>query len=215
MTYLQLVNKVLIRLREEEVSTVGENSYSALVGEFVNDAQRTVEDAWDWSALRTTLTVNTVAGVFNYTLTGSQDRIKVLDVVNDTDNFFMTYKSSHDFNNLFLNSDVPQSVPRWFSWNGVDGAGDSAVDIYPIPNGVFDLRFNVVLRSGELSADADAVPVSNMAIIQLATAFAARERGETGGTSAQELFSIADNTLSDAIALDAARHGEENIWYYV
>tara|TARA_R110000803_G_scaffold111769_1_gene180232 strand:- start:1196 stop:1843 length:648 start_codon:yes stop_codon:yes gene_type:complete len=215
MTYLQLVNKVLIRLREEEVSTVGENSYSALVGEFVNDAQRTVEDAWDWSALRTTLTVNTVAGVFNYTLTGSQDRIKVLDVVNDTDNFFMTYKSSHDFNNLFLNSDVPQSVPRWFSWNGVDGAGDSAVDIYPIPNGVFDLRFNVVLRSGELSADADVVPVSNMAIIQLATAFAARERGETGGTSAQELFSIADNTLSDAIALDAARHGEENIWYYV
>ena len=215
MTYLQLVNKVLIRLREEEVSTVGENSYSALVGEFVNDAQRTVEDAWDWSALRTTLTVNTIAGVFNYTLTGSQDRIKVLDVVNDTDNFFMTYKSSHDFNNLFLNSDVPQSVPRWFSWNGVDGAGDSAVDIYPIPNGVFDLRFNVVLRSGELSADADVVPVSNMAIIQLATAFAARERGETGGTSAQELFSIADNTLSDAIALDAARHGEENIWYYV
>ena len=215
MTYLQLVNKVLIRLREEEVSTVGENSYSALVGEFVNDAQRTVEDAWDWSALRTTLTVNTVAGVFNYTLTGSQDRIKVLDVVNDTDNFFMTYKSSHDFNNLFLNSDVPQSVPRWFSWNGVDGAGDSAVDIYPIPNGVFDLRFNVVLRSGELTADADVVPVSNMAIIQLATAFAARERGETGGTSAQELFSIADNTLSDAIALDAARHGEENIWYYV
>ena len=215
MTYLQLVNKVLIRLREEEVSTVGENSYSALVGEFVNDAQRTVEDAWDWSALRTTLTVNTVAGVFNYTLTGSQDRIKVLDVVNDTDNFFMTYKSSHDFNNLFLNSDVPQSVPRWFSWNGVDGAGDSAVDVYPIPNGVFDLRFNVVLRSGELSSDADVVPVSNMAIIQLATAFAARERGETGGTSAQELFSIADNTLSDAIALDAARHGEENIWYYV
>tara|TARA_R110002074_G_scaffold76446_1_gene173975 strand:- start:414 stop:1061 length:648 start_codon:yes stop_codon:yes gene_type:complete len=215
MTYLQLVNKVLIRLREEEVSTVGENSYSALVGEFVNDAQRTVEDAWDWSALRTTLTVNTIAGVFNYTLTGSQDRIKVLDVVNDTDNFFMTYKSSHDFNNLFLNSDVPQSVPRWFSWNGVDGAGDSAVDIYPIPNGVFDLRFNVVLRSGELTADADVVPVSNMAIIQLATAFAARERGETGGTSAQELFSIADNTLSDAIALDAARHGEENIWYYV
>ena len=94
-------------------------------------------------------------------------------------------------------------------------AGDSAVDVYPIPNGVFDLRFNVVLRSGELTADSDVVPVSNMSIIQLATAFAARERGETGGTAAQELFAIADNTLSDAIALDAARHGEENIWYYV
>lgn len=215
MTYLQIVNKVLTRLREDTVATVSENSYSALVGEFVNDAQRAVEDSYDWSALRTTVTVNTVAGVFNYSLTGSQDRIKVLDVVNDTDNFFMTYRGSHDFNNLFLNTDAPQSVPRWFSWNGIDSAGDSAVDIYPIPNGVFDLRFNVVLRSGDLTADADSVPVSNMAIIQLATAFAARERGETGGTAAQELFSIADNTLSDAIALDAARHGEENIWYYV
>ena len=55
----------------------------------------------------------------------------------------------------------------------------------------------------------------NLAVVQLATAMGARERGETGGTSAQELFNIADNTLSDAIALDAARHGEENIWYYV
>ena len=215
MTYLQIVNKVLTRLREATVATVSENSYSALVGEFVNDAQRAVEDSYDWSALRTTLTVNTVAGVFNYTLTGSQGRIKVLDVVNDTDNFFMAYKGAHDFNNLFLNTNAPQSVPRWYSWNGVDSVGDSAVDVYPIPNGVFDLRFNVVLRSGELTADADAVPVSNMSIIQLATAFAARERGETGGTAAQELFTIADNTLSDAIALDAARHGEENIWYYV
>ena len=215
MTYLQIVNKVLTRLREDTVATVNENTYSALIGEFVNDAQRAVEDSYDWSALRTTVTVNTVAGVFNYSLTGSQDRIKVLDVVNDTDNFFMTYRSSHDFNNLFLNANASQSVPRWFSWNGVDSVGDSSVDVYPIPNGVFDLRFNVVLRSGDLTADADSVPVSNMAIIQLATAFAARERGETGGTAAQELFSIADNTLSDAIALDAARHGEENIWYYV
>ena len=215
MTYLQIVNKVLTRLREDTVATISENSYSALIGEFVNDAQRAVEDSYDWSALRTTVTVNTVAGIFNYVLTGSQGRIKVLDVINDTDNFFMSYKSAHEFNSLFLNANAPQSVPRWYSWNGVDSAGDSAVDVYPIPNGVFDLRFNVVLRSGELTADSDVVPVSNMSIIQLATAFAARERGETGGTAAQELFAIADNTLSDAIALDAARHGEENIWYYV
>ena len=37
MTYLQLVNSVLRRLREEEVSTVSQNSYSKLIGEFVND----------------------------------------------------------------------------------------------------------------------------------------------------------------------------------
>ena len=45
MTYLQLVNSVLRRLREDEVTTVGQTSYSKLIGEFVNDAKRTVEDS--------------------------------------------------------------------------------------------------------------------------------------------------------------------------
>jgi len=56
-----------------------------------------------------------------------------------------------------------------------------------------------------------AVPSSP--VIQLATALGARERGETGGTSAAELFGLADNTLSDAIAIDASQHPEETIWY--
>ena len=215
MTYLQVVNKVLTRLREDNVSTVAENSYSRLIGELVNDARTVVEDAWDWTALRTTLTVTTQASVFNYSLTGSGNRVKVLDVVNDTDNFFMDYKSSHDFNNYFLNQDPVEGSPKWFSWNGVNASGDAAVDVFPVPSGEYSLRFNVVLRNEDLVADADVIAVPNLAVVQLATAMGARERGETGGTSAQELFAIADNTLSDAIALDAARHGEENIWYYV
>lgn len=45
MTFLQLVNKVLVRLREDTVSSVDENSYSQLIGEFVNDAVKEVEAA--------------------------------------------------------------------------------------------------------------------------------------------------------------------------
>ena len=66
MTYLQLVNSVLRRLREDEVTTVGQNAYSKLIGEFVNDAKRTVEDAYDWTALRTTITVTTSDTAYNY-----------------------------------------------------------------------------------------------------------------------------------------------------
>ena len=84
MTYLQLVNSVLRRLREDEVTSVSQNSYSKLIGEFVNDAKRTVEDSYDWTALRTTLTVTTDDTTFNYVLTGSQNRMKLLDVINDT-----------------------------------------------------------------------------------------------------------------------------------
>ena len=94
MTYLQLVNSVLRRLREDEVTTVAQTSYSKLIGEFVNDAKRTVEDSYDWTALRTTLTVSTTADTFNYVLTGSQNRMKLLDVVNDTSDWFMQYRGS-------------------------------------------------------------------------------------------------------------------------
>jgi hypothetical protein len=38
MTFLELINDVLIRLRETQVSTNAESSYSTLIGKFVNDA---------------------------------------------------------------------------------------------------------------------------------------------------------------------------------
>ena len=39
MTYLNLVNNVLRRMREEEVASVSSNTYSKMVGDFVNDAK--------------------------------------------------------------------------------------------------------------------------------------------------------------------------------
>ena len=39
MTYLQLVNAVMRRLREEEITTVDESDYAKLIGDFVNDAK--------------------------------------------------------------------------------------------------------------------------------------------------------------------------------
>ena len=37
-TYKQTVNNILIRLREREVDSINENSYSKLIGLFVRDA---------------------------------------------------------------------------------------------------------------------------------------------------------------------------------
>ena len=52
-----------------------------------------------------------------------------------------------------------------------------------------------------------------MPVIHLAIALLARERGETGGTSAPEYFTIANQYLADAIALDAQKHPEETVFY--
>lgn len=212
MTYLQLVNKVLTRLREETVSTVSQNTYSSLVGELVNDAKRIVEDSWDWSALRTTLTVTTTADIFNYVLTGSGNRAKMLDVINDTSNFFIDYKDAHWFNKAFLVDEPASGSPRYYTFNGVDSNGDTAVDISPIPDGVYTLRFNSVLRTPELENDTDEVTIPTLPVIHFAVALASRERGETGGQSSGELLVMAQQMLSDAIALDAIKHPEETIY---
>lgn len=213
MTYLDIVNNVLRRMREEEVTSVSSSTYGKMVGDFVNDAKRMVEDAWDWSALRTTLTITTTDDVFNYVLTGSQNRIKALNVINDTANLFMEYKTATFFDEAYLISEPRKGAPTYYTYNGVDSSGDTQIDIYPTPEKAYTIRFNCVKRDADLSADSDDTLVPSMPIIHLAIALLARERGETGGTSAPEYFSIADKYLSDAIALDAQKHPEETIFY--
>ena len=146
MTYLNLVNSVLRRLREEEVSSVQSSTYSKMAGDFVNDAKRIVEDAWDWSALRTTLTITTTDDIFNYVLTGSQNRIKELNVINDTSNIIMEYRPAKYLDEQYLVQDPVKGSPKFFTYNGIDSDGDTQIDVYPKPDGVYTLRFNCVLR---------------------------------------------------------------------
>ena len=214
MTYLDIVNNVLRRLREDTVSNVSSTSYSRMVGDFVNDAKRMVEDAWDWSALRTTLSIDpTEVGTFSYILSGSQNRVKVLHAYNDTDDWELEYRTPIWFDKKYMMSTVVEGSPRYYVFNGVDSNGDTQVELYPKPDDEYVIRFNVVQRQEDLSADTDQMQVPSMPVIHLAVALLARERGETGGTSAAEYFQIASKYLGDAIALDAQKHPEETIWY--
>ena len=98
MNYLEAINSVLIRLRERSVESINENEYSSLIGTLINDSIQEVEQAWDWSALRQSLTVTTSNGIFNYQLTGSQNSIKVLGVVNATTESDVAYQTANWFN---------------------------------------------------------------------------------------------------------------------
>ncbi|MFZ9210909.1 MAG: hypothetical protein ACO22M_00445 [Candidatus Nanopelagicaceae bacterium] len=213
MTYLEMVNKVLRRLREREVGAVSQTSYSKLIGDFVNDAKAEVENAWKWSALRTTLTLTTQANVFNYELNSSQNNFSIIDVINDTSNRFMEYKTSVWFDNQFLNMSPATGAPQFYSFNGVANDGDTQVDIYPIPDGVYQLRFNCVIRPVPLVLDADVIVIPHQPVFLLAVSKAIEERGEDGGTTSINAFQASRNSLADEIAYDAARHPEETIWY--
>jgi len=212
-TYLDVVNNVLKRLRERTVSTVNESTYSTLIATLVNDAKETVENAWSWSGLRTTLSATTVEDTFNYELNGTLNRLTVLDVMNDTANSFMLYRTAHEFNQFFLGQTPTKGTPTYYSFNGISTDGDTLVDIYPIPDGAYDLRFNVVLRTDDLANDTDTFSVPTKPIELLAYAMAVEERGEDGGINPVSAYARANNALQDAIGLDAAKHPEETIWY--
>lgn len=217
MTYLNLVNNVLRRLREDTVSTVSNDTYSTMVGDFVNDAKEMVESAWDWSALRTTsgspLTITTSSGDFTYSLTGSGDKGKVLNLINDTSNLMMEYQTQNWFDDKFLIQNPASGAPEYYTYNGVDTNGDAQIDVYPKPDGVYSLKSRIVIRKTTLTNDTDTLAIPSTPVIHLAVALLARERGETGGTSTAEYFAIADKYLSDAVALDAQKHPEETIFY--
>jgi hypothetical protein len=213
MTYLDIVNNILKRLRERTVSTVNESSYSSLIAVLVNDAKESVENAWNWSALRTTLSATTTSGIFNYELNGSLNSLTVLDATNVTDNFFLDYKAAHDFNKFFLSNDVATGSPYYYSFNGVSPDGDTQVDLYPIPDKAYTIRFNCVLRSDDLVNDADTLTVPTKPVELLAYAMAVEERGEDGGINPVSAYARATNALQDAVTLDGNKHPEELVWY--
>lgn len=213
MTYLELVNSVLIRLREGEVSSVSDNSYSKLIGEFVNDAKRTVEDAYNWNALTETLSATTTNDIFNYVLTGSKTRFRVLDVINDTSNWFMGYKTGIEMDDLFLNQTTLTGSPRYYNFNGVDSNGDTQVDLYPIPDSTYNLRFNLIIPQEKLTVNSTVLKVPAEPVILLAYAKAIAERGEDSGLATNEAYALYKQSLTDHISIEAGHYQEEYMWY--
>lgn len=212
MNYLDAVNKVLKRLRERSVTSVSDTDYSELIGMFINDSKREVEEAWNWSALRTTLTLVTSADVFNYELNGTQNDINVLSVTNASTYSFLTYQTARWFDTQYLSSAPATGAPTYYSFNGVSSDGDTKVDLFPKPDGVYTIRFNVVARTLDLEADADNFNVPANPVVMLAYAKAVEERGEDNGQMGNTAYMVANKALNDAIQLDANKHPEELIW---
>tara|TARA_R110000803_G_scaffold67249_2_gene128943 strand:- start:1748 stop:2401 length:654 start_codon:yes stop_codon:yes gene_type:complete len=211
-TYLSLMNSVLRRLREEEVADVTETAYSKMVGDYINDAKSLVQDSHDWSTLRKTVIVPTVEDTTEYSLTGAGERVKLYSAINDTSNFFMHYETPNWFSNAYYISGEVTGTPDSYTFSGIDSNADTKVRVYPKPSGVFSLRFDVCSREPDLTVDSSSTVLPAMPIIHNAVALLARERGETGGTTTQDYFIIADKHLSDAIAQDAYKNPEEFIY---
>lgn len=211
MTYLELVNKILIRLREPEVTSVQDNPYSKLIGEFVNVVKREVEDTYNWSALRSTISVTTTPDVYSYILTDSTTRLRIFDVHDDTNDFELKYQTTQWFDRQFQANTPARTNPMYYNLNGVTTDGDQQVDLFPIPDGAYVIRFNIYKPQDDLIDDTDVIQVPFQPVVEGALARAISERGDDGGYTEQE--SRYNRVLSDLIAIEAGNRPDESIWY--
>ena len=215
MNFISLVNDVLVRLREPEATSVSDTPYVKLIAKFVNDSKRVVEDSYNWNSLSETLTADTTAELFNYVLEGSGQRFRVIDVINDTQNTFVELASTKWMDQQFLMTTPQRGSPQYYNFNGTDANGDTQVDLYPIPNGVYNIRFNIIKPQEPLVNNADVLLVPPEPVILGALARAQAERGEDGGVQAGETYQLMRQSLADAIALESGRYLEEQQWVWV
>ena len=207
-TYLQAVNDVLVRLREAEVSTVSETTYSALIGKFVNDAKRQVEDAYEWNVLGTTVTITTTSGTYSYSMTGAGQKFRVQDAINSTSKISLVNIPFVTMNR-YLNFGTPSnSIPMYYTFDGVDSNYDTKVTLFPIPDGIYSIPFSLIIPQAVLSSDSTVIGVPAELIVQSAYARALVERGEDGGLSSSEAYQLYKSMLSDYIATEATRYPE-------
>ena len=211
MNYLSLVNAVLRKLREEEVTTVNETEYSRLISDFVNDALSKVEAAWDWSCLRSTLTLTTISNQSTYSLTDLGIRSEVMSIYNTSNGNELTRRHKEWITKKSYQASN-SGTPRYYSLNGTDANGDIQIEVYPKPDGVHTFAVNAVVRNQQLVNDSDTTVLPSLPIVQLAFVYALRERGETGGQTASEQLFIANNDLADAISLDGANQADELVF---
>lgn len=214
--YLSLVNDVLVRMREPEVTTVNENSLSKLIGKFINDSKRQVEDAYRWNALTNTLTTTTSASIFNYALVGTNHRFKVIEVYDNTSKRHLTNINSYEMTKKFLGSTTAETgAPMYYNFNGIDTNGDTQVDLFPIPDKAYQIFFNIYDPQPDLAADSDTMKVPSEPVIQLTYARSLVERGEDGGLQSSEAYALFKQVLADYIAIESSRYVEEEAWVVV
>lgn len=212
MNYVGIVNEVLKRLRETQVNTVAETAYSSMVGAFLNDAKDQVEEAWTWGALRQIISVATADGTSEYSLTGFGDQGKVLGVYDNTNNVSLMQTSQERIDRMKYTSTTSNGKPRLWCFRGLDGSGDQKIELYPTPDGVYDLKFNSYVPQAELSSDSTSLTIPWRPVMLLCFALVSEERGETQGQPTARAFQLADRSISTAIAIDAERHPLETLW---
>ena len=220
MTYRELINEVLIRLREETISSdwsgaINDSTvvsdYHKVIGALVNDAKRSIESYHDWMTLRETADIATVASTKNYSLSSGQE-FKVIDVVNNATGNQLVQVSKAYLNRTRYPTD-PTGEPHYYGFNGADSSNNLKVDLSPVPTEVQTISFDIVKYQDVLTSAATVLKIPSKPVILGAFARAISERGEDGGTQSSLAAQEAGAAISQAVIMDSGNAQYETDWY--
>lgn len=216
MSYRTVIDNVLTRLREDTIGsdwsgTISATSelddYQKLIGVLVNEAKDHIEDAWDWTALRSIETVTTAASTVEYDMSNVTNRSRVLMVIDNTNDAILQQISDADFYNYTYVGTTQTGQPFYYRLE------DNDIHFWPTPDAVYDIKVNVVIPQSDLTLAADTFTVQERLVELGAYALALNERGEDGGTVSETAAQRFDSALADAISQDALRTVDETVWY--
>ena len=215
-TKLQIVNAVLPRMREATVATSSSTVYASLVSAVLNTVRTQIEQAWMWKALRDTYTVTVTPGNVSYSLTGSGQFARIMDVWNTTSDAEVTPGSYHTFNERFFANDVV-STGNVTEYNqvGLDSNYDIQIDIWPNVLATNVLKVNLYLPQPDPAADSTVILVPNQILIEGMVAYLMAERGDDNGVAYQQQQQLYQDMLAGAIAAEAGQDQTEVDWYPV
>ena len=220
MTYRELINQVLIRLREDTISSdwsgaindsTTVSAYQKTIGALINDSKRNVEGYHDWLNLRETVDITTVAGTKNYNLSSGQE-IKIIDVVNNNTGIHLHQVSRNYINTVKYPTD-DTGEPLYYAFNGSDSSNNLKIDLSPVPTEAHTLSFDIVKPQSELTLASTVLKIPSKPVILGAWARAISERGEDGGTQSSLMAQETGEALKQAIILDSGNVQYETDWY--
>jgi hypothetical protein len=226
-TYLQLINKVMINLREEQVASLSED-YTLLIGEFVNQAKEAVEDTWHWHRLRKWVAFTTDGLTNEFDLSDTaivgvspapawlpgrshliRDRFRRALAV-DTTTGSRTYLTEINGNGGIAQvalddyTSTIESPGTWF----MDG---SVFTFTRYPTASHTINVRVYCPQDELTSTTDTMTVPWRPVVDYATALAYDERGEELGNQMNTYMSRYEANLARAVSNDVGANEDEMV----
>lgn len=203
MDYEGAVNAVLRRMRVPTITAVTDNAYSTLIGEFVNQAKREVEDAFDWRVLNRAVSINTIGATKTYTVTGINHRARFKFIHNVTNKGDLIQVTKEFFERQENFTQASNSQPSYYIITPSNTADTVDIELYPTPDGTYNLLAYIIDPDDDLTADTDHIKVPYWPVVLGAYVLALAERGDESGMSERRAQTDYQSALSDAIAQDS------------